>query len=236
MKWIKDKTGRFPQRPFYEPDEIDYECESVISSFLSNKYGLVNYPISTNDLTILVEQHTSDLDLYADLSDAGTNVEGMTVFLQKEKPKVYISQQLSNNNSRENRLRTTLTHEFGHVKFHNFLWASRQISFLPENSSMLKIRCNRETILNASEIDWMEWQAGYASGAFLMPLTALRNIARQVYESVNLPPSAGSNSPIGKVLIHNVQSAFQVSEDAARIRLLKLGYLTEQVSSQLILK
>ena len=37
MKWVKDKTGRFPQRPHYLPEEIDDECERVVRDFLSKK-------------------------------------------------------------------------------------------------------------------------------------------------------------------------------------------------------
>jgi hypothetical protein len=62
VKWITDKTGRFPQRPFYEDEELDYACEALLVGFLSSKYETVQYPITTNDLTILLDQVTDDLD------------------------------------------------------------------------------------------------------------------------------------------------------------------------------
>ena len=72
----------------------------------------------------------------------------------------------------------------------------------------------------------MEWQAGYASGAYLMPSTPIRELVQQVFESANAPSVQSTSSPIGRTLIQKVQTLFQVSEDAARIRLIKLGYLT----------
>jgi len=66
----------------------------------------------------MIEQNGADLDPYADLSVHGADVEGMTEFFPNRGPKVSISEKLSNDGRRENRFRTTLTHEFGHVKFH----------------------------------------------------------------------------------------------------------------------
>lgn len=37
MKWVRDKTGRFPQRPHYLPAEIDDECERQIRAFLTKE-------------------------------------------------------------------------------------------------------------------------------------------------------------------------------------------------------
>src|SRR3989304_1571346 len=101
MKWIRDNTGRFPHRPFYEEREIDYECEAVITKFLIEKYKSVSYPINTNDLTVLLEQIAGELDLYADLSNYGTDVEGVTEFFSNKKPKVLISRELSEQSHRE---------------------------------------------------------------------------------------------------------------------------------------
>lgn len=227
MKWVRDRTGRFPQRPYYEELELDSECENIISSFLIEKYGKVAYPISTNDLTILIEQKTSELDLYSDLSNEGNDVEGMTVFLQNTLPRVLISNFLSTSSSHVNRLRTTLTHEFGHVVFHNFIWAFEQPSLFKPDSGNLTIKCNRDTILNARNVDWIEWQAGYASGAFLMPLSSIKEIVHQINNDTNTYGKVFAASDIGRKMISQVQSVFQVSEDAARVRLLKLGYIKE---------
>lgn len=121
MKMIRDTTGRFKQRPHFEQADLDRDCERIVVEFLQQRYGEVKYPISTEDLTALIEKDADDLDHYADLSNYGDGVEGVTLFQPGGKPKVKIAASLSEGN-RENRLRTTLTHEFGHVRFHSYLF------------------------------------------------------------------------------------------------------------------
>jgi Zn-dependent peptidase ImmA (M78 family) len=227
MKWISDNTGRFPHRPFYEDGEIDYECETIITKFLLGKNNTVSYPISTNDLTILLEQKTGSLDLYADLSDYGTEVEGVTRFFANKKPEVLISRDLSEQANRENRYRTTLTHEYGHVHLHGFLLSGGQERLFRTDTQEVN-HCRRENILNATKTDWMEWQAGYASGALLMPITPLKELMGAFYHAKQSLAVASVSSPDGRELIRKVMEAFQVSEDAARVRLLKLNFLVEK--------
>ena len=39
VKYVPDRTGRFSQRPHYEPKELDRECENLIASFLKERHG-----------------------------------------------------------------------------------------------------------------------------------------------------------------------------------------------------
>lgn len=229
MKWVKDLTGRFPERPHYEAAELNQECEALVSSFLKSRHGAVKFPISTDDLTVLVEQYTSDLDMGADLSEEGEDVEGVTLFLSRQKPAVRIDIRLAEESWRENRLRTTLTHEMGHVKFHTFLWAARaqQGTFFGNRDSS-PARCFRGTIIGASHVDWMEWQAGYASGAMLMPISPLRKVIADAVSRVGLQAPLGVSSPEAEELLGTVQEAFRVSRDAARVRLAQQGYLADR--------
>ncbi len=226
VKWVKDLTGRLPSRPHYLPEELDAECEGAITKFLRSRHGEVRYPVSTNDLHVVLEQETDDLDPYADLSDEGPDVEGVTDFNPGRKPRVRIARQLSEDPRRENRLRTTLTHELGHVKLHSFLWAL-QPSLDDSVFRSASPRCRREAILTAGPTDWMEWQAGYASGAFLMPISALRDLVAELRsETSDLAPIA-LGTDVAEELIVRVQGVFSVSAEAARVRLLKCGYIVE---------
>ena len=230
MQYVPDKTGRFVRRPHYEPGELDDECERIITEFLRQKYSRVTYPIATNDLTLLIEQEAEELDLYADLSKEGIDVQGVTYFFPKKKPRVRIAKELSEAPNRENRLRTTLTHEFGHVRFHNYVW---QLDLVPQElptnvPSKVSPKCNRESMLNASPKDWMEWQAGYISGAFLMPVRALTNLAGDFCRQNNLFAPLVVQSTPGRELQHAVMEQFKVSEEAARVRMLKLQLLSER--------
>jgi hypothetical protein len=174
MKWVKDRTGRFTKRPHYLPAELDEECEQLVTTFLKSRHSPVTYPIATDDLTVLMESLTDSLDLYADLSGEEGEVEGVTDFIPHQRPKVRISKKLTEDMRMTNRLRTTLTHELGHVHFHSSLFNGERsgdlFSVEPEPRSN---KCTRAVILQTVQTDWIEWQAGYACGAFLMPATAL---------------------------------------------------------------
>ena len=69
MKLVHDITGRFRERPHYELDELEEECEQTAFTFLEEQYGQVLIPIPTNALVVLIEQYAEDLDLFADLRD-----------------------------------------------------------------------------------------------------------------------------------------------------------------------
>ena len=229
VRYVSDRTGRFSQRPHYKPGELDRECENVINAFLKDRYGEPRFPVSTADLTCLIERDTEDLDLYADLSSYGPDVEGLTAFHIGHKPSVKISTALADDGRRENRLRTTLTHEYGHVHFHAYLWELEppRPDLLSHNPNADKQICKRDNMLDAAQTDWMEWQAGYVCGALLMPVSQVRRLVGDYQESHNLYGAIGLNDSHGRALIDAVQTAFQVSADAARVRLLKLGHLAE---------
>lgn len=227
VRYVPDRTGRFSQRPHFKPEELDRECEAIISGFLTEKYGKAEYPVSTDDLTVLIERDTEALDQYADLSQFGRDVEGVTQFQPGRKPRVMISDKLALDENRENRLRTTLAHEYGHVRFHAYLW-----DIEPPGPDLLRKDpranmqvCFRDTMLNAAQTDWMEWQAGYVCGALLIPISRVRQLVGAYCESHGLFGVVGQSDIHGQVLIELMKSTFQVSRDAARIRLLKLGIL-----------
>jgi hypothetical protein len=130
VKYVPDTTHRFRLRPHFEPKELDEECEHIITDFMQELHGRLILPLPTDDLTKLIERDAADLDLYADLTNEGADVEGVTSFQPNQKPIVRISTHLSEGNCSEHRLRTTLTHEYGHVKFHAPLWQVENTSSL----------------------------------------------------------------------------------------------------------
>ena len=121
MIWLKDPAGRFPERPYYDVEELDDLSEELILKFLREKYGRAAFAVSTGDLTVLIENDTSDLDQYADLASEGDDVEGVPLFFLDRKPAVKIAEDLAAADHRRHRLRTTLTHKFAHVKLHSRL-------------------------------------------------------------------------------------------------------------------
>lgn len=229
MRWIRDATGRFAQRPHFETDELDAECEQLVTESLKKRHGKVTFPISNDDLEVLVEEHSSDLDLYADLRDHGNDVEGVTVFERDARPKVLIARHLSEQPWSHHRLRTTLTHELGHAHFHNLLY---QVAEQPELFSMgggtrSQPKCHRDHMHTLSTVDWMEWQAGYACGAFLIPRSPALSVVRRVRDTNAWENTPNENSAVGQALIAEVAGEFDTSKDASRVRLIQLGYLVK---------
>lgn len=228
VRMIRDNTGRFAERPFYEARNLDNECEQLIRDLLLKRRGEVDYPVSTDDLTVLIEMHDAELDSYADLSAYGADVEGVTEFFPNRGPKVSISERIAADERREKRFRTTLTHEFGHVKFHGPLWAQKFAigDMLDRGLNANKAISKRDSILNAPQSDWMEWQAGYISGALLMPATPVRRLVSDYCAPRELHGDIHAASEHASRLVQMVIERFAVSEEAARVRLLKLNLIT----------
>lgn len=234
MEWVKDRTGRLNRRPHYSFDELDCECERLIHSFLLQRHATVAYPISTDDLTVLIETLVDDLDLYSDLSGEQGQVEGVTDFYVGRRPRVRISKELTSNPRLHNRLRTTLTHELGHVVFHAALFeALRPLSLFDSCEIEQSNRCKRDSILRAPQYDWMEWQAAFACGAFLVPASSLKRSLQDFMQEIGIPIlRLNVSSPEADRLIVSVATEYEVSRDAARVRLAQKGVLVETEQPQ----
>jgi hypothetical protein len=228
MRYVTDTTGRFAQRPHYQPAEIDRICEQVLMEFFN---GRIPFPIPTDELTKLIERDTEDFDPGTDLGHYGVDVEGVTLFKPGHKPRVQITAALAYDDGRQNRYRTTLTHEYGHVHLHTYLFEMepRAIDlFDPNRKSVVQV-CKRDTIQSARKTtDWMEWQAGYVCGALLMPITQLRRVVGAYQESNTLFGPLPEGSPHAAAVLHKLRQGFQVSEDCARVRLRQTNLLNAQ--------
>jgi hypothetical protein len=225
MKWVQDSTGRFEQRPHFEPGELDAECEAVISGFLVRKHGAIDYPIRSDDLAILLESLAADVDVYADLASEGEGVEGVTYFDPRGgKPRVRIASYLAEDPRRQNRYRTTLAHELGHVVLHSFIWKLDPARVSKASLSAASPRCRRDGMLSAPARDWMEWQAAYASGAFLMPRSGLDELMETLHPGRGSEPIPDRGGPANE-LVKEVERRFRVSTEAATVRLLQTGHL-----------
>ena len=220
MRWIADNTGRFGTRPFYSDEDMESECEAVVSDFLIEARGAVAYPLSTDDLTLIVERY-ADLNLYADLTPEGDDVQGLTTFRSGKRPSVLIDERLSTDERRTNRLRTTLAHEFGHVRLHNVLFQeeARGVPLFGAARTGTQ-KCRREGIANLSGVDWLEFQAGFVCTALLAP-------KRRVIDAIALVNPSGAplvaGGPAAEMAARAVADAFEISLEAARVRIRTVG-------------
>jgi hypothetical protein len=218
MKMIPDKSGRFPERPFYETEELEEECERIIESFLMSRYGQYAIPVPTAALVELLERETEQVDLYCDLSGEGEEVHGVTEFFPGRKPKVSIARELSYQHWREHRKRSTLPHEYGHVHWHTWL-------FDRYRSRQERHKCLRGQITPGDGIYWMEWLAGYVSGAMLMPRSRLQLHVGAFCAEQGVSGPFDLESIEGRLLIQRTGELFNTSADAAVWRLRQLGHL-----------
>lgn len=229
VSWVVDRTGRFGKRPYYREKDLDRACEVIVRRLLQDRVGRVRFPLTTDELCVLVEQHVSVLDVYADLTDDGFDVEGVTNFSVGVRPEIKVSQTLSASDTRENRYRTTLAHELGHAVFHDEVFQLRfAAGDLFVERGRARVVCKRETMLDAPQVDWMEWQASYASGAFLMPREALTELLRPLVVASDKLTPFRVGTGLSDQLIAAVTNAFAVSREAAKVRLIRLNYLSDK--------
>jgi len=81
--------------------------------------------------------------------------------------------------------------------------------------------CTTATGWGVRRVDWIEWQASYASGALLMPRLAVCAVLHPVLHRTNWERHR-QNGNTGR-LIDAVQGHFLVSDAAALVRLRLLG-------------
>jgi Zn-dependent peptidase ImmA (M78 family) len=222
MKVLRDPLGRPINRLYFKAEELDARCERKIADFMDGHRGGFRLPIPTDDLIRLIEMDTDDLDMYADLPE---EEDGHTDFFADRKPRVMIAKRLSDPRY-ENRLRMTLGHEYGHVWFHAPLW---RISGFDTDDGPAKPRwtCHRDRIVDAPQSDWMEFQAAYIGGALLMPSYSVKLWAGEIAMREAKQPPVPEGSDLGRAMIERLIRRCRVSEQAARVRLLRLGLVVE---------
>jgi Zn-dependent peptidase ImmA (M78 family) len=222
MKVLRDPLGRPIRRLYFKTEELDEQCEQLVTDFMDRRSGGFRLPIPTDDIIRMIEAEAYDLDMYADLPEG---LDGYTDYFADRKPDVKIAERLSSPRY-ENRLRMTLGHEYGHVRFHAPLWrkSGQAADRRPAEPCWT---CHRDTIVTAPENDWMEFQAAYIGGALLMPRSSVLEWAGEIAMREAMTPPLPVDSDLGLAMIERVLRGCQVSEQAARVRLFRLHLLTE---------
>ena len=219
MKLLRDPLGRPIPRIYFKTEVLDERCERKIEDFMDQHCGGFKLPIPTDDLIRMIEMEAEDLDMYADLPE---EEDGHTDFFADRKPRVMIAKRLSDPRY-ENRLRMTLCHEYGHVWFHAPLWRKPGV----DHPTDPRWTCHRDRIVDAPQTDWMEFQAAYIGGALLMPRSDVQLWAGEIAMREAKRPPVFAGSDLGRAMIERLIRRCRVSEEAARVRLLRLGLLTE---------
>jgi hypothetical protein len=219
FEWIRDSTGRFRRRPWYTQAYLDQRCEQILFEFLYELYGQITIPVPTGALIKLIERDARELNLYADLTEVEEGLLGVTFFEPPGKPEVRIARALYEDLRILHRCRFTLAHEYIHVCVHDPLYQTLAILERREQ------RCTGdETLALGPKVDWMEWQASYAAGALLMPISRLKLVAAECLGKGDVTQLA-PDSPRAADLKQRASEAFMVSAEAAGVRLIQRGFL-----------
>lgn len=232
MRWYRGDAG--DQRLWFEPDEIETIIEDELRR--AEQMPTVDHPVA--DLERFVEHHLgSPLDQYADLAP---DVLGVTEFRRGQPPLVSINRDLTGSAldgddsppGLRGRWRATVAHEATHVVLHRVLFEldEHQGSLFPEpaasrDSSLM--RClKRDVGYGTSVRDWREIQANRGMAAMLMPRRVFERIARRELVALGVSRSGlRADDAVVTDLVRRLAERFEVSRQAASIRLGTLGFV-----------
>ena len=222
--------------PIVSKKDLDYIGERLVGDFCP-KAMLQPTEI---DIDRFVERYLGMKLDYQYLSHCGCYL-GMTVFNDTDKVPIYnpernraeymsasagtllVDSSLLEE-SQEHRYRFTVGHEGGHQVLHAgyFGYDPNQISFLDDRAPMVQCRIDtrnapRKPVREWTDQDTMEWQANYIASAVLMPERMVARVVDKVQQ--------GNYAE----MILLVSEAFNVSLEAAQIRLKDMGFIPPHI-------
>jgi hypothetical protein len=229
------------ERLWYEPADIEVMMEAAL-----DKFDL--FPTRDNPV-VNIESFIASLkvrmDQYADLD---TNVLGLTEFYSDKPPKIFINRDLTGAIDDDNtppgirgRWRATMAHEASHVVMHRVLFEinhNQENLFRtePQSDTRQLMRCLKKNVLfRGGGSDWREVQANMGMAALLMPQTLFRELTRDVAAQKGLETNGLSGgSPSAAKLTDEMSTLFDVSKQAARIRLETLHVISPARQGQFV--
>lgn len=222
MRWYRDHEGI--QQVYLKDAEIDEITEGELrKADLMPTVGTCRV-----DIEVFVERHLgAHLDLGAALDD---DVLGVTELRRGEPATILINRDLTDSafeideySGTLGRWRATLAHEGTHVLLHGFLF-----ELDPDQQSMFDedtipddrlVRCyKRDTSFAGRSRDPREFQANKGMAALLMPRSVFGEAARDLVAASEMTPQ----------IVEQLARRFEVSRQAARIRLSSLGFLNSE--------
>ena len=243
--------------PVLSRKEIDDIGENLVSDF---NPAAMQMPQEI-DIDLFVQDYLGADQDFQYLSHCSVYL-GMTVFNDTDKVPVYdpvqnraeyissrantiIIDQTLLEEKQEHRYRFTMGHEASHVFLHTpyFAYDPNQITLMDlmgggKEAAMIqcrvdtkKMNCEQQAVWTDKE--WMEWQANALSSAILMPRAMVLKVVREIRKK----PGFCQKTETQRCYIEadTVSQVFNVSFQAATIRLKELGvmrqeiYMTQQV-------
>jgi hypothetical protein len=228
----RGKDGQ--ERLWFSATDIENMMEDELRRF--NCFPAAGTP--TVDVERFIQCLGVRMDQYADLD---ASVLGLTEFFSDQPPRILINRDLTGAIDNDEtppgirgRWRATMAHEASHVVMHRILFEQKQNQqalFQTQGDIPAKqlMRCLKRSVLfrGGGSGDWREVQANMGMAELLMPQSIFRQIARNLIQQHSFAPdvlSIGSNA--AGVLTGELAALFDVSKQAAGIRLESLGLLS----------
>ena len=233
--------------PVLSRKEIDVIGENLVAEF--NPDAIVT-PQEV-DVDLFAQDYLGMDQDFQYLSHCGVYL-GMTVFNDTDKVPIYDPQKneadyvsvkahtviidkslLAEN--QEHRYRFTMGHEASHEYLHKefFAYDPNQMTlfdYMENNSQPAMIQCRVDSkkmdikdSKSWGDRDWMEWQANALSSAMLMPKSMVKVVVEETVRQQS------GNCMMNYAIVDAVSSVFNVSYEAATIRLKQLGYLRPEI-------
>ena len=197
------------------------------------------------NLERLIEIHlNAKLDQYAELPD---DVLGLTHFQSRQRIHISISKELTESAEVPSprpgvvgRWRATMAHEASHVILHRYLFDPVLSGGYVNDSADQKPRYARLMHFLSNDVvaentenwnrtrrakDWCEVQANMGMAALLMPRRLFNRVAHQQIDELKLS-GITKGSPSATFLCSAISEIFQVSKQAASIRLESLAIVS----------
>lgn len=218
MRTIAEADGSV--RLWYDADEI----ERIAMEALRHAGLWADDNGRAVDVEHLLEIHLGAVVDYG--APLEPTVLGYTAFASP--PKVSINRALTDAAQRPGagraavgRWRATLAHEAAHILLHARLFQ------VPEDAADETRRCLRTEVGAREASDWREVQANIGMGSLLLPRPGVIDAVRTMLIAERVIPPVPAASPTGYRLIGELTRRFAVSRQAARIRLIGMGLMTD---------
>jgi hypothetical protein len=231
MKWYRAADGS--TRVWFERGEIESTAEDEL-----RRAGLMpTLQAPVVDVERFVEDYLcADLDQYAPLP---ADVLGVTEFRAGLPPQVLINRELTESAfdapnpapGARGRWRATVAHEAAHVLLHRILAEPD-----PSQTSLLELprpdvavphqrlfRCFKREVAFGGGSDWREVQANRCMAALLMPRSVFLQAVTRAKAEVGVFPEEALRAEELDGVVRRLARWFDVSRQAAQIRLVELG-------------
>ena len=176
----------------------------------------------TKTCTVFGQIYFSDCAIQCFDSDSGAykplSVKSGTILLD---PNVFFMRTVGSMNN-------TIIHECVHWNLHKQFFELEKLYNKEMRSISCQVQEGKRPERERTPLDWMEWQANALAPRILMPVGPTRRKIEELIEQTKRAQKNGNKADIMKAVVLELSEFFGVSKQAAKIRMIDLGYMEAQ--------